>query len=48
MAAIIVIAIMGIGVMLLAAATAELERREALWEEFRHPPDSEVKDDEQS
>lgn len=46
-AAIIVVAILGFGVLLLAVASSEIERRHAMWEEFRHPPDSEVKDHEQ-
>lgn len=45
---IIVLAVMTLVGILFFACVSEIERRHAMWEMFNHPPDSEVKDDEQS
>lgn len=44
---IIILAGMALVGVLFMACVSEIERRHALWEMFNHPPDSEVKNDEQ-
>ena len=42
----VILGILCVAAALVVAGTIRLERRAAMWEEFRHPPDREDEDDE--
>ena len=44
-AILVVLTIFGVCAVALMVAASELERRHERWEQFRHPPDSTLEDD---